>query len=543
METLSGIARPKIVVLIALAVSVVRVFLFTQQFAVNMMFWDQWSIYSAFFEERGLIDAFRLQQGPHRQGLGALLIFMVAHLTGWDSRADSYLVAAVLVAATIAALVLKYRLAGRFTWADVCIPLLFLNVNQSQTLTVVPNVSHSALPLLLVVLYALALTLKRAHIQMLVLSAINFLLLYTGFGIFAAFLTPVLFLLRSLAPARMGFEPATRRVWIAGLVLSVLALGTFFVDWRLLTAADCAVFPHPRPLEYLVFAGLQISQGFAIAPRAPQLEPANALAMGIGLIIALGSIVIALKTFASRRGVIVAFLISFSLLFVANTAVGRVCLGATQQPLSSKYSTLVLPMLLGLLLWASDQGRAWRRSVGWGAVALLALSLVPPFYRNPYTLEPQLFHDAKVKWSACYLAKLDPFECDIVAGYPMYPQTQTILPFLYDLEKNHLNLFKDAATDIQISQPTNGVPLTNTHVELIGTIDPAEFEHYELQWGAGEFPKNWEWVSGPHMSPVHNGRLGEWDMTHLSPGIYTIRASIFLKDGTQRRAQVRVVKP
>jgi hypothetical protein len=539
---LRALWQPGTLVIAVFVLLAARLLLYTRSFAVNLLFSDQWAVYSALFEEKGLLSAFRFQHGPHRQGLGGILIYLVAQLSGWDGRWDAYLVAVVLIISTILALLLKHRLTGRFDWLDAIIPILFLSLNQWETLTVVPNVSHSALPLLLVMVYAIALTVQRPTVQMTVLVVTNFLLLYTGFGIFAAFITLVLFLVRSVATERAGFDKATRWVWIIGLLLAVLSLASFFADWKLDTALDCTVFPHPRPFEYLIFAGLQAAQGFAIVPGADRLEPATITAMLIGLATILCAIAIALRSCASRQGAVITFLISFSLLFIASTAVGRVCLGAIQQPLSSRYSTLVLPMLLGIYLWACTHGPTWQTTIGVAAVILIVLSQTPPFFRDPYTGVAQGFHDDKTSWQSCYLATLDPFHCDEVTGFQVHPKTEWITGNLRYLEKHHLNLFKDAARDMEITGPPDGSKLAASPVELSGVIAPPGFEHYDVQWGKGEFPSSWNWLSGPHLGAVENGVITQWNVPDLQPGVYTVRVTAFLHDGSQRVAMVRLVK-
>ena len=326
-------------------------------------------------------------------------------------------------------------MTGRLDWLDVIIPLLFLSLNQWETLTVVPNVSHSALPLLLVMVYALVLTVERPLVQAATLVVTSVLLLYTGFGIFAAFITVALFAYRSLATERAGFAKRTRWVWLAGLLLTVVALASFFADWKFNTAIDCGLTKPPGLLDTLVFAGLQAAQGFALAPSAEQFEPAIITALLIGFATLGGAIAIALRSCTAQRGAVAAFLIGFSLLFIANTAAGRACLGAIRTPLSSKYSTLVLPMLLGIYLWACEKGRAWKVSIGLSALLLIVLAQMPPFFRDPFAGAPLKFRDAKTTWAACYRGELDPFHCDEVAGIEVYPETQAISTRLRYLEK------------------------------------------------------------------------------------------------------------
>lgn len=527
---------------IVVALFAIRLLAFTREFSVNMMFWDQWDFYRPFFDGSGPIEAFRQQHGPHRQGLGSFLIWVVASLTAWDGRADAFLVAGTLIVAALLALWLKYRLVGKWSIFDLWIPALFLNLNQYELLTIVPNVAHSALPLVLVLGCGLAMTLSSARGQSIALALLGALLLYTGFGIFGGVLLVLLMLYRALLTRRAGFVLGTRSLWTAALAVLLVALFTFFVDWRPNPAAACFAFPHARPEEYLVFAGLMIGQGFALVPLADQLGPANMVAVALGLSIGVAGVIIGSCAFASRRGAVVAFLIGVSLVFVASTAIGRVCLGSTRQPLSSRYMTLIQPLILGVYLWAADKGSIRLSAAGLGIGGLIFLSQSGPFFRDP-ALDAASFRDTRAEWKACYLAQLEPYRCDASVRWPMYPATDRIIGRLRYLEANRLNLFKGVPTDIQITGPPEGTHLSLGAIDLVGTVDPPGFERYQLQWGVGEFPSEWNWLSGPHLAAVRDGSLGQWDVSSLSPGLYSVRVTAFMTDGRQRVSLLRLMKP
>lgn len=83
-------------------------------------------------------------------------------------------------------------------------------------------------------------------------------------------------------------------------------------------------------------------------------------------------------------------------------------------------------------------------------------------------------------------------------------------------------------------------------VEIWGTVDLADFDHYELTYGLGNQPQAWEWISGPHLAPVQGGVLGVWQIpSGLTPGTYTLRVVAYNRAGArfEARQQVRVVGP
>ena len=94
---------------------------------------------------------------------------------------------------------------------------------------------------------------------------------------------------------------------------------------------------------------------------------------------------------------------------------------------------------------------------------------------------------------------------------------------------------------------TEPAPGTTVHgiVPVVGTVQIPEFDRYEVQYGIGSNPQGWGWVSGPHLAQVRDGLLAEWDTSHLAPGLYTLRISVFDR-GQHRieaRAQVHVAAP
>jgi membrane carboxypeptidase/penicillin-binding protein len=90
---------------------------------------------------------------------------------------------------------------------------------------------------------------------------------------------------------------------------------------------------------------------------------------------------------------------------------------------------------------------------------------------------------------------------------------------------------------VSISSPSTDQRVDGV-VRVIGTVQLPEFDHYEAQYGFGRDPQGWGWISGPHLSPVRDGLLAEWDTNHLAPGAYTLRIRAF--DTEQRAVEARV---
>src|SRR5205823_3741646 len=92
-----------------------RFFALINSYAVNLLYYDQWGFYGPLFRKQGIWALFSYQHGPHRQGLGAIVIKIVAGLTQWNSRADAFTVGAIIACAMLTAFYLKRRLFGGLT--------------------------------------------------------------------------------------------------------------------------------------------------------------------------------------------------------------------------------------------------------------------------------------------------------------------------------------------------------------------------------------------------------------------------------------------
>jgi membrane peptidoglycan carboxypeptidase len=88
-----------------------------------------------------------------------------------------------------------------------------------------------------------------------------------------------------------------------------------------------------------------------------------------------------------------------------------------------------------------------------------------------------------------------------------------------------------------IIQPASG-SVVHGIVPVVGTVRLPRFDRYEVQYGIGDNPQGWGWISGPHLAQVQDGLLTEWNTSGLSPGPYTLRVTAF--DREQHRFEGRV---
>lgn len=247
-----------VLVAIAFVALAIRLFQLTAQYAVNMFFWDQWDFNdAALFGHHSLWEIFRFQHGPHRQGVGGLLGALVEPWFHWNSRTEGFLVAGIVVVAGLCMLLLKYRLFGSISWTDVVIPMLALTPAQWESTWSTANLAHGVLPVTLIVLYCIAWTWPHEKAKYAAIVVLNFVTLYTGFGIFIGLLTPVLLLVEYLRDRRAG---GANGRWLLGcLALSIVSIASFFVGYANEDASGCDSIFSATPLQYGQFLSLMFA--------------------------------------------------------------------------------------------------------------------------------------------------------------------------------------------------------------------------------------------------------------------------------------------
>jgi len=362
---------------VAFALLGLRLFRMIDRYAVNVLFWDQWDLVDAFLRDASAWDLFRWQHGPHRQGIAFPLTRLVMDATAWNVRAEAFWIGALVVLAAALALWLRRRLFGPLTPTDVAIPLLLLSPAQYAIFLHIPNASHGAAPLLLLVILCLACTLARRGPRCAALVCVGFLLVHTGFGLVAGVLVPALLASECVEAWRNG-GARTARWPAAGVALSLASLGVFFAGYRFDPAVADFSFPSPQARLYPQYAALMLANALGAKGTrgAPTLVGFVALAAVLAVAAVHGLALFAGRGETRRRSAVIATLAGFGLLFCAATAVGRVSLGlGTAQ--SSRYLPLVAPALLGVylhLLTIRSPRVRWP-AAGLAAIAIAAGSL------------------------------------------------------------------------------------------------------------------------------------------------------------------------
>jgi hypothetical protein len=436
----SSLNLPLIVCVAALLISVTRLVLAVTRYSVNLIYWDQWDFYTPLFTRSSLWHIFTWEHAPHREGIGLVLDKFVLDWTAWDTRAEALFMVGVLFAAAVLALILKRKLTGHFDYTDCIIPCLFLTFAQLEALIGEENPSYSVFPELLIVLYCLAWMIPRTLTRYATILILNFLLIYTGFGIFMGVVTIGILLLDLHRSIRAKLEPASYT--LVALLLAVVSLASFFYHYRWDPTLSCPI-PDHHPWNYAWFLSLLLSYFLGLRGIL--------LASIVGAVLALAALAIFVRTvirlwrdkewFPIDRTTTI--LLSFSLIFAANAAVGRTCQGMPEAAQFSRYMGFLVPLFFGiylyLLTWRNTQ---WRVA----ATALLLIATLPGTFRIPNGYSPQLVHNGKLAWKTCILQTGNIAYCDQVTGFPAYPipRRTHLLEKLQFLRANHLNLYSDS---------------------------------------------------------------------------------------------------
>lgn len=429
---------PALTALAAVVALGIRFFTFISDYAVNVLFYDQWDFLSPLFKDKaGLWQLFDYQHGPHREGLGLIADSFLYPATQWNSRAESFLIGGCIFAATLVALLLKYRLFGKFSYTDVAIPLIFLTTAQHEALTGIPNAAYGGIPVLLILCYCLALTARRYQVRYGLCLLLNFFLIFTGFGIFMGPVTVGLFALECYRRVRNASEIPIGASLVA-LLVAIASMAAFFVNYKFEPAVSCFVFPDPHPLAYPHFLASMAARFFGV-DRSFRL----AAIVGIPLVLCAGGIFVFLAWKLVSKGkpgdvhLVAAILLAFSMIFAVDTAIGRACLGSAAA-FAPRYATLLIPGVTGVYLYLRTVSPDGIRR---GISLIFVLMVIPGCFDADSGAD--WYTDGKRAWVECYLRTENISECDKSADFVIYPSPdQTGLKAKLDYLKAHrLNLF------------------------------------------------------------------------------------------------------
>ena len=442
-----GILRhlPLLLVVAVTAAQLARLVAFTRHYAVDILFRDQWDLSGPLFSGASPWRVFDLQHGPHRQGLGGLVSWGLAVATRWDSRAEALAAVAIAALAVVAALWLRRRLFGALTCSDVVIPLLLLSRLQYEVLAGPTNLSHGPLPVLLAVLLCLAWTLPTRPARYGTVLFLNFLAVFTGFGMFLGAITPVLLALDAWAAWRAGNRRAAAGAG-AALGVALLTVAAFFAGYTITPAAACPHAPCPAAWTAPRDAGLMFANAFGLKwyDGAGPIVGIVLLACAAVVLVHHARRLTRREPAAEQASRSASILLGFSLLFVLGAAAGRFQLGAPAAG-ASRYYLYVATGLLGLYVHLLTVRRTAVRRTGL-ALAVAGAALAGLHLTGADADTVARLSRGKREWKRCYVATESIAGCDRATGFVIYPRPEAtgLAAKLDYLKRNQLNLYADA---------------------------------------------------------------------------------------------------
>jgi hypothetical protein len=425
---------PAIAVAATFITLTIRLMQMVQRYSVNIFFSDHWKIEeSTLFQHHSWLEIFRWQHGWPRQGLGGIVMWLFEPLTRWNMRADAYLAVFILALACAAALLLKRRLFGPITYADVAIPLLFFTPTQYENLIGPLNLAYAPFPTLLIVLFCLAWTITDDRWRCAALLVTQFFCTYTGFALLLGVLAPLLF----------GIEFLGARKWVplTCMVASAVTLVSFGVGLQPFPASEvCHLVPQAAS-AYAMFL-LRLFSQFVQAVRLRYI-----LFFGITMLCSVLAMfshsvlqLVRPGTQISRKYLVITALLGFALMFSAASAYSRSCGVAGAAP---RYMTYLLLGFLGLYFGSISMRRSRLKAVSVGFVLAIGV-LSSVWIGSPLQNAIEMMSQRQSKWRECYISTHDISACDARAGgfINMDPEPPDLRLKLDYLERNRLNLFR-----------------------------------------------------------------------------------------------------
>lgn len=430
----------------------IRLLWFVHVNSVSVLFWDQWDFLGSLFEGKiDLWEVFSHQHGPHRQGLGGLILAFIYPLSDWNVRFEAFLSVIIMAVSCWIALMIKKRILGNINWSDAIIPFIYFSLLQFETFIGTPNLAHGSIPVFLVTFTAYVLTLDKPIARAIALAFLVFFSTYTGFAIFSGFSVIFLLLIFSIKSSSSKI-----RFWnIFAFVLSLLFFGSFFINYHHAPAVDCFQFPHEHPFEYVQFSIMQFGTafGFTLFFQYPFLKLIIIIAATF-LFLALLFIFLffTLNLFRShnKNGFVIFYLTSFTLLFIAFAAIGRVCLGVEASH-ASRYVTYATPGILALyftllIVCGNSKLKSQIKTMLLLGFFVLMIFKEVMMYRQRDVVN--WYVNGKKEWVNSYLEYHNINYCDSVVGFKVYPDERRIQNKIEYLESNNLNFFKDRQKDL-----------------------------------------------------------------------------------------------
>lgn len=305
----------------------------TMGFHVEIPWMDDWPIFHRIDQS---YTGFFVQHGPHKMGLGGVIIKMLNPLFDFNQTWHVGFIVAVMAANAFLALQIKWTYFAKPSYFDVVIPVIYLSWSSYGTLLFTPNLALNHLPIFLFLLYLYTHYSPRTELsKSLIKGLLGFCLVFTGFGIVGA---GVLLLFEGLRFLR-------RRSMDTGIIVSVfiLSFGLFFIEYK--TQPIDENVARPEILDLIKF-----NLGFYANALSAQARKLSFITVGMWVVLLFVFNGIALRSKADVKAKeMLVLLLGFSVLFGLASSMGR---SGTNYLIgySSRYYPYAMPFLFATYL-------------------------------------------------------------------------------------------------------------------------------------------------------------------------------------------------
>jgi len=423
--------------------SALRLFHLIDHYAVNLLFYDNFVYYFSLAHRWNYWQRFTAPVGPHREGLGLLLSSVIAPISHWNMRAEAFAIGVILLCAMLAGLWMKKRAFGFVAWYDLIIfSCFFLTPKQWEIWSNTINSSHGVLPLLLIMLWCLSWTIQRKSFRDGSILSVNFLAIFTGFGIFLGLLTSLAF--------------AFRRNKL-GLRVSLASLLMFFWRYKFEPANPGFRFLDPAILRlpYAIAVGLSHACNIVVSPWDQIVGYAL-----LALLIAIA--VFQFRGFRSGepRSLIIFSLIGFTFLFSVSATVGRISIG-DKFLTWSRYVPLLVPGFVGAYLSIGKMRSSPLRCLCTAIAVAIALRMSLVIAAGDRG-SMEKYRTIKVNWINTYFSTGSLTKANHAGELGIYPEPlpDDFAAKIDYLRENRLNFFasKDPGEISPATRPTPPAP-------------------------------------------------------------------------------------
>lgn len=422
-----------------------RWFYYIDKYSTNLLLTDNWDFYKAHFQSYPLWDFFTYQHGPHRQGIGFILTKWLDDWSGWNTRVIAFAIGALIFLAALIYWQVKRKIKPGFTGFEALIFLILLIPRQQGLFTGTTNISHGAMPVLLLALISLCFFLKNLYLRNALLIFLNFNMIFSAFGLFTGFILPIVFIgeLFFFLRAKDSLKALTSAL---SIVLSLAPWLLFFHNYEFVPAAPDFVFPHPRPWEYVQYVVLAFAGVLGVTHT-------NLIGVLPGLVIV--SILVYILIFHVRSlcktcfevgskttsiSKVIVTLISFSFLFICFTAVGRISFGVGSA-INSRYVSYLMPAILAIYFHAISKAK---KEVLWNSWMLFVMLISTTFVGSSIN-QMKRIHGEKSRWKEAYLKYESIEKADSLSNFSVHPDSEgtDLKQKLNYLREHRLNLYLD----------------------------------------------------------------------------------------------------